>query len=60
MKNMGAFMQQTDLFRSNTEDFLYGEIQKVRHSMDKRSRAMFSLITELQDQLLQLKEKERK
>lgn len=60
MKNMGAFMQQTDLCRSTTEDFLYGEIQKIGHSMDNGLRTMLSLIVELQDQLIQLKEKDRK
>lgn len=49
-------MYQADMFRSNNEDFLYGEIEKIRHSVDKRSRALFALITEIQDQLMNLRE----
>jgi len=42
-------MNQLDLFYKNSDDFLYREIQKVRNSMDRRSRAMFAIISEIQD-----------
>lgn len=51
---------QLDMFRNSTDDFLYGEIQKIRNSMDRRSRAMFAIITEMQDALLKIQEKEKK
>ena len=50
-------MNQLDLFYKNSDDFLYREIQKVRNSMDRRSRAMFAIISEIQDQLLKMQEK---
>ena len=50
-------MQQLGLFPQNSDDFLYNEIEKIRSSMDRRSRAMFALITEIQDQVIQIKEK---
>lgn len=50
-------MRQMDLFRSSAEDYLYGEVAKIRDSMDRRSRAIFSLISEIQDQIVHLKEK---
>lgn len=53
-------MQQLDFFHKNSEDFLYSEIQKVRHSMDKRSRALFSLVSELQSEILTLREQQQK
>lgn len=53
-------MYQLDLFKSTSDDFLYSEIQKVRTSMDKRSRAIFALLNELQDQVLKIQEKKDK
>ena len=53
-------MQQMDMFHTSREDFLYNEIDKVRSSMDRRTRAMFSLITELEDRLYKMQEKEQK
>ena len=50
-------MKQLELFERNSEEYLYGEIQKIRTSVDKRSRAMFALITEIQEQLMNLQEK---
>lgn len=51
---------QLDMFHSSSNDFLYGEIQKIRNSMDRRSRAMFAIISEMQDQLIKMQEKENK
>ena len=51
---------QLDMFHSSSNDFLYGEIQKIRNSMDRRSRAMFAIISEMQDQLIKMQEKETK
>lgn len=48
-------MQQLDLFNNSREDFLYGEVEKIRTSMDKRTRSIFALITELQDQIISIK-----
>lgn len=58
--HLGGFMQQLDLFRDSSSDYLYGEIEKIRSSLDRRSRAMFAIISELQDQLMALKQKESK
>ncbi len=49
-------MQQLDLFPVSKEDFLYQEMGKLRDSLDRRSRAIFSLISEIQDQLISLRE----
>lgn len=51
---------QLDMFHTSTENFLYGEIEKVRESLDRRSRAMFAILTEMQDQLIKMQEKENK
>ena len=48
-------MQQLDFFTNTKEDFLYMEIEKIRNSMDKRTRSIFALISELQDQVISLK-----
>lgn len=53
-------MRQMDLFHTSGEDYLYEEITKIRSSMDRRSRAIFSLIAEIQDQIVGLKEKKEK
>lgn len=49
-------MQQMDFLDQNNEIFLYNKLERVEHSMDKRCRAIFSLINELQDQILQIKQ----
>lgn len=46
---------QLDLFHNTETDYLYSEIEKVKHSTDKRCRAIFSLLSELQDQVIFLK-----
>jgi len=51
-------MKQMDLFYKNEELYLYGEIEKLKNSTDRRCRAIFSLLTELQDQVLSLKNNE--
>lgn len=51
-------MRQLDMFKENSSDYLYGEIQKMRNSMDRRCRAIFALISEMQDQLLKMQEKD--
>ena len=48
-------MQQLDFFTNTKEDFLYMEVEKIRNSMDKRTRSIFALISELQDQVISLK-----
>ena len=48
-------MQQLDFFNNSKEDFLYGEVEKIRTSMDKRTRSIFALIGELQDQIISIK-----
>lgn len=52
-------MMQLDLFNNSKEDYLFSQMQKLENSMDRRTRSIFALITELQDQLLELK-KEKK
>jgi len=53
-------MQQLDLFDKTPEFFLYGELEKVKTSMDRQRRAIFSILSEMQEQILQLKEKGEK
>jgi len=47
-------MKQMNLFN---DSYLFEELQKVRTSMDKRTRAIFSLLAELQTEILNMKEK---
>lgn len=49
-------MYQQDLFDNDKISYLYSEISNIRHSTDKQRRAIFSFLTELQDQLISLKE----
>ena len=53
-------MTQLDMFKENSSDYLYGEVEKIRNSMDRRCRAIFALISEMQDQLLKMQENEGK
>jgi len=55
--NWEGFMQQMDLFDKTKEFFLYGEIEKVKTSMDKQRRAVFALLAEMQNEIIKLKEK---
>jgi hypothetical protein len=48
-------MIQLDLFNNSKEDYLFGQMQKLESSMDRRTRSLFALISEIQDQLLELK-----
>ena len=51
-------MKQLELFEKNNGDmYLYGELEKLRSSTDRRCRAIFSLLTELQNQVITIKEK---
>lgn len=61
MPNQGAFMQQAaqlDMFYTDKENYLYCELQKIQSSLDRRTRSMFAMITELQDEIIRLKHKE--
>lgn len=46
---------QLDLFRDTKEDFLYSQIQKVENAMDRRTRSIFAMITEMQTEIIELK-----
>ncbi len=51
-------MEQLNLFeKNNGEYYLYAELEKLRNSTDRRCRAIFSLLTELQDQVIKMQEK---
>lgn len=50
-------MQQLDLFYSDANTYLYSEVEKLRNSTDRRCRAIFSLLTELQEQVITLQQK---
>ncbi|MFP3859241.1 MAG: hypothetical protein ACLFUW_00315 [Bacteroidales bacterium] len=52
-------MQQLDLFQTNSESYLFNEVEKIRKSLDKRSRAMFALIGEMQEQLILLQDQSK-
>jgi hypothetical protein len=49
-------MNQPDLFTTEPTEFLYGEIQKLNRSLERRSRAIFALLHELQNEFLNLKQ----
>lgn len=51
---------QLDMFYDSREDYLYSEMKKIENSYDRRFRAIFSLLKEVQDQLIKIKEKEEK
>jgi hypothetical protein len=53
-------MYQLDMFNNSREDYLYNQVQKLENSMDKRTRSLFALISELQDEVMQLKKPEVK
>ena len=48
-------MIQLDMFNNSKEDYLFGQMQKLENSMDRRTRSLFALISEIQDQVLELK-----
>jgi len=50
-------MQQLDLFDENNQYFFLTELEKVRNSVERQRKAMFAILTELQDEILRLKEK---
>jgi hypothetical protein len=60
LRIQGDRMNQMDMFYNRSEDYLYSELQKVKGSMDKRSRAIFALIAELQDQVIKMKEEKNR
>ncbi len=52
-------MQQLDLFGKNDQTiYLYSEIEKLKSSTDRRCRAIFALLSEIQSQILDMKEKD--
>lgn len=52
-------MQQMDFLKEqNPENYLYGEIEKLKNSTDRRCRAIFALLNEMQDQILSMKKKD--
>lgn len=53
-------MEQLDFFYNDDKSYLYGEIEKLKNSTDRRCRAIFSLLTELQDQVIKLQKEEKK
>jgi len=50
-------MNQMDLFDKSHDFYIFSEIQKMKTSLDKRTRALFSLMAELQNEILNMKEK---
>lgn len=52
----GEQMQQMDMFSNSSEDYLYGELQKTKHTMSKSFRALFALVTEMQTQIMQMQQ----
>lgn len=48
-------MIQMDMFSNSKEDYLFNKIQQVEGSMDRRTKSLFALISEIQDQLMELK-----
>ena len=49
-------MQQLDFLTDSSVDYVYQELQKTNNSMDRRCRAIFSLLKELQDKIIRLEE----
>lgn len=49
-------MQQIDMFNTDQISYLYTEINTIRNSTDRQRRAIFSMLTEIQDQVLDLRE----
>jgi len=50
-------MQQLDLFDRNNEFFFLTELEKVKNSVERQRKAMFAILTEMQDEILRMKEK---
>lgn len=46
---------QLDMFNTKETDYLYLELQKVKLSNHRQCGALFSLVAELQNQLIELK-----
>lgn len=53
-------MIQMDMFNSSKEDYLYNQLQKLENSMDRRTKSIFAMLTELQTEVMNLKEKKEK
>lgn len=53
-------MQQLDFFDKDSNLFFFGELEKMRTSIDRQRKAMFAILTELQDEVLKLKEEKQK
>jgi 16S rRNA G966 N2-methylase RsmD len=49
-------MYQQDLFDNDKISYLYTEINSIRNSSDRQRKAIFSILTEIQDEILNLKE----
>ncbi len=53
-------MNKLDLLGKNDSSiYLYTEMEKIRSSMERRHDALFTLIKEIEDQLLLIQEKVR-
>lgn len=50
-------MQQLDFFNNTKEDQNFLEICKMRESFQRQLRALFAIITELQTEVINLREK---
>lgn len=50
-------MQQLDLFDEDKIFYLYSEINNIKNSTDRQRRAIFSILTEMQDELIDLRKK---
>lgn len=48
-------MQQLDLFRSTEVDYLYGEFQKTKGTVDKLRKSMHAHLAEIHDEIMTLK-----
>lgn len=44
------------MFSNSKEDYLFNKIQQVEGSLDRRTKSIFALISELQDQVIELKQ----
>lgn len=53
-------MQQLDLFDKTADSYLWSELQKTKTSMRKQLCDIFALLTEVQNKLKQLEEKDEK
>jgi len=53
-------MQQLDMFDQNRDFYFLRELEKMENSYDKRFRAVFGLLTETQNELIDVKKLVRK